>query len=426
MFSRIRKAILLSSSNTTKSTYLWNTVSTVLNSFQTIFLLLVITRFGTDVDSSTFVMAYAVGNLVLNLGKYGMRQFQATDIQEKYSWQQYRNSRFFSCFLLIIASIIYVCWGAAQNNYSVDKSTVIILICVYKGIEAAEDVLHGRMQQVGRLDVAAKILTIRFAVFILGYALVFVVSRNLVLTTVINVAVTFVLSLVLNGSVYKQYTQHSAGAHNFSWRLLLECLPLCLGTVMFMYLSNAPKYIVDGIVAEKEQTCFNIVFMPAFVVAMFSNFIFNPKVKKIGELWVSGKINDLRKTTLKLTSIPVAVGIVTVLGGAWIGIPVLSTIYGVDLTNYRLELILFLIASGFIAVINLYVIVLTAMRQQKHVLIGYAFGSVMMLALGRSILASEGLAGLCWMYVLVSIVVALYCGALSWVKIYKKKEVITE
>jgi hypothetical protein len=42
-----------------------------------------------------------------------------------------------------------------------------------------------------------------------------------------------------------------------------------------MYLGNAPKYIVDGLVSDAVQTRFNIVIMPAFVASLLCSFIFN-------------------------------------------------------------------------------------------------------------------------------------------------------
>ena len=54
---------LLASGNIRRSSFAWNLLSASANSFQTMLLLIVITRFGTDTDSAAFVMAYAAGNL---------------------------------------------------------------------------------------------------------------------------------------------------------------------------------------------------------------------------------------------------------------------------------------------------------------------------------------------------------------------------
>ena len=46
---------------------------------------------GNDYDGGVFTIAYAIGNLMMTIGKYGMRNFQATDVNEKYSYKEYET-----------------------------------------------------------------------------------------------------------------------------------------------------------------------------------------------------------------------------------------------------------------------------------------------------------------------------------------------
>ncbi len=395
-----------------KSTVLWNALASCLNSFQTMILLVVLTRLGNSTDSSIFVMAYAVGNLMMHIGKYGMRQFQVTDVREKYSYDEYVRSRRCSMALMAVLSILYVAWSALFRGYSAEKCAVVLLICLYKGIEAAEDVMHGRLQQQGRLDIAAKVLALRFMIFIGGYAVLYAVTRSLVLTTAVSVCLTGLLCVVLNRIVMPGYRDRTrTGEGGIPKRLLLDCLPLCLTMVTYMYLTNAPKYAVDGLVSDEAQTCFNIVFMPAFVVALLSNFIFNPVLKKMGELWNDGQIAALKRMALKLTAVPVAIDAAVVAAGYFLGPPVLSLIYGVDIRPYTGELVVFLLASGVTALLNLYVALITTMRKQRHLLISYAAGSLAMVLSGRAVLRAGGLQMLCWLYFAVLTGVLVYCMA---------------
>ena len=186
-----------------------------------------------------------------------------------------------------------------------------------------------------------------------------------------------------------------------------------------IYLGNAPKYIIDGIVSDEAQTCFNIVFMPALVVALLSSFIFNPVLKKIGCLWVDGKIAELRKLVLKLTLIPVAIDAAVVAAGVLAGLPVLGFVYGVDVSAYMGELVVALLASGVMAMLNLYVALLTTMRKQPHILGAYTAGTLILVAFGRLVLKETGLLPLCWMYLAVMSLVVIYCMIVYAVTIRK-------
>ena len=159
------KNLLTASGNVRRSSFVWNLLSAAMNSFQTMLLLVFITRFGTETDSASFVMAYAAGNLLYNIGKYGVRQFQVTDSTGQYSFRDYAGARVISLAGMAVAVAAYVLSGVLFRGYTATKALVVLLICLYKGIEAAEDVFHGRMQQQGRLDVAGRILFIRIFSF---------------------------------------------------------------------------------------------------------------------------------------------------------------------------------------------------------------------------------------------------------------------
>lgn len=407
-------SLLMKTRSIPRSSVLWNAVSACLTSFQTMLLLMVLTRFGTSEHSGYFVMAYTVANLMMNIGKFGMRQFQVTDAKGKYSFREYIASRVFSSGLMALALLLYLLWGLLFNGYTAEKAAAVALISLFRGVEAAEDVLHGHMQQQGRLDVASKILAVRNAVFILGFALLYLLTRNLVFTCAVNAAITLLLCFVMNRAVLPAFREETDNrpadrSRRIPKALLLECLPLCLTMVTYMYLGNAPKYIVDGLVTEEVQTCFNIVIMPAFVVSLLCTFIFNPVLKKIGVLWQDGEVQALRRLVRRLALAPVGVDAALLLGGYFLGLPILSAVYHVDLTGYRPILMIFLLASGAVAMLNLFVALLTAMRKQRHLLYAYAAASLLLLLAGRRLFAARGLQAVCLLYLAVLLAVLAYC-----------------
>ncbi len=382
-------------------------------------LLLVLTHFGTDEDSSIFVIAYAIGNLLLHVGKFGVRQFQVTDVKEKYTFTQYKKARLLSLSLMLVALVCYIAWGILYNGYSLRKTAVVVLITLLKFIEAGEDVLHGRLQQQGRLDIAAKILAIRLSVFIVGFTAIFLVTHDLLLTTSVNVVITLLLAIFLNAAVISRFQNGEKTGNQKTIQLIWDCLPLCLTAVMVVYLGNAPKYAVDGLVSDEMQTGFNIVFMPAFVVALLSNFIFNPVLKQIGVLWDSRKFPALKRLVAKLFFIPIGIDLLVVVVGYFLGPPMLGYIYGVDVMPYTVELLVFLIASGIMALQNLFVALLTAMRKQRHLMVCYLCASLAIVIIGRSILQRFGLLTMCCVYLIVLAITLLSSMVIYWITIQK-------
>lgn len=418
---------LLTTKNVSKSTFFWNAFSSVMNSFQTMLLLMIITRMGNDTDAGIFVMAYAIGNLMIHVGKYGVRQFQVTDVTEKYSYADYVKARYCSLALMLGLSILYVGSNLVMDKYSPEKTIAVLLICILKAIEAFEDVFHGRMQQKGRLDVAGKILGIRLGVFIAGFAVTYLISRNLVLTCIINVLITLLLAIVFNMSVAGEFgdTRENAGKKHWAM-ILIECLPLCLCMCLNMYIANAPKYTIDTIVSDAVQTSFNIVFMPVFIIALLATFIFQPYLKKIGELWNEDRLKELVSFIGKLTAVVLIISLFITVVGSFIGGPVLGFVYGKDLTGYQKELILFMVAGGVIALQNLAIMVITTVRYQKYMIYGYAVIATVQLFFGKWMLEQFELIGLCIFFLVMLILLTLYCFGLMFVAIRKRAKLLRE
>ncbi|MCD8346671.1 MAG: lipopolysaccharide biosynthesis protein [Lachnospiraceae bacterium] len=402
---------LTSEKNQERSAVVWNAFSAMMNSFQTTILLIVLTRAGKDTDSGMFVIAYAVGNLMLQVGKYGVRQFQVTDTAETYTFRDYLAARLLTVALMLLASFAYAGYAFSSGRYTAQKAAVVLLLCLVKAVEAFEDVLHGRLQQLGRLDIAGRILGIRLFLFIVLYALLFFETRDILLTSLISLLVTLALSVLMNRSVRGCLRMENpfradgtdraanAGKERASAQrvrtLLAACFPLCASACLNMYVANAPKYIMDSVVSAQEQTALNIVFMPVFVIALLGNFIFQPILKRLGGLWYEKRTREFNGIVGKLAGAVVLLTAVIALAGYWLGLPALELVYGVDLSAYRVILVVFILDGGIIAMHNLLILVITILRRQSRMLYGYVAAALALFLFGTPILRHFGILALC-------------------------------
>lgn len=423
MLSVTRK-YLINSKNVDKSAYVWNTFAAMLNSFQTTLILLIITRMGNDYDGGVFTIAYAIGNLMMTIGKYGMRNFQATDVNEKYSYKEYIISRYISSIIMIISSTAYILVCIFVNDYPADKCIVVISVCAVKFVEAVEDILHGRMQQKGRLDVAGKILGIRLFIYIVVYIGMYIVTGDLVLTSVVAFVITTLLAIIFNTSVYKEFsTKENKYETSNVKKLMLTCFPLAACTFLIMYIANAPKYSIDAVLDEKTQTCFNIIFMPVFVISLLSNFIFQPMLFKVASVWQEKKTHEFKKIIVRQTFIILGLTIIIALGGFLLGIPVLSAVFSVNLKNYRTELVILILGGGMLALINFENMIITTIRYQRFLIWGYLIVAVISYVFGNGVVRDYGVLGISTFYsILVTLLAIGFFILMRWsvVRIAKK------
>lgn len=74
-------------------------------------------------------------------------------------------------------------------------------------------------------------------------------------------------------------------SRNSLWGIFKECFPLFLGTFMSGYILTAPKYAIDQYLTDEIQSYFGFLLMPAFVVNLFSLFVFRPLQTRMAVLW---------------------------------------------------------------------------------------------------------------------------------------------
>lgn len=369
---------------------------------------MVISRIDNITDAGTFVIAYAVANLLIMIGRYGIRQYQASDIKEQFSFSEYFILRIFSTILMIFISIIYIASLYLSGSYDAEKSIVVILICCVRAVDAFEDVFHGLFQQQGRLDIAGKILTFRYLFYIVEYMLLYYFTHNLILTSVICLLTTIIFFILLNGSVIKSfnYTKKTPEKTHII-ELLKDCFPLFISTFLMAYVGNAPKYSIDIVLSSHDQAQFNYIFMPVFVISLLSTFIYQPMINRLAIIWNEKKLRRFWSLILRQTIIIAVLTVFALVCGYWLGIPVLSLLYGVNLDSYKAALLILLLGGGALALVNFFTMVITITRYQRHLIWGYLIISAGFLLAGKKIAGTYGIMGISAFYSISIIVLAL-------------------
>lgn len=382
MLLKIR-TLLKQTGNITRSSYIWNAVSSIMSAAQCPLILLVMTRTNGVEDAGVFSIAFAVASLMMFLAQYGLRRFQSSDILQRYTFREYHAMRFITCGAMLLASLAYCIYGLVVRDYSAQKFTVIFLICGLKCIQGYADVLHGHMQQRGRLDVASKCSSIRYIMEIVSYVAALILTRDLMISTVVCLCVSLLVMFLLSVNMVREYTESlypAISGQRFK-RLAIDGFPLFASLFFNMYISNAPKYAIDAYLTDEIQTYYNLIFMPAFVIQILTHFIFNPILTTYAELWESDREEDLRELSRRLRKMCLAIAGLALAGIAvalTIGIPLLSIIFGVDLGNLKWELVVIMVGGGMLAYATYFSTVITIIRLQRTLI--FCYGAVALAA----------------------------------------------
>ncbi|QHQ61126.1 oligosaccharide flippase family protein [Anaerocolumna sedimenticola] len=372
------------------SKFIWNTMGIMCNAGTSFLLLIFVTRICGDFNAGIFALGFANAQLMLTIGRYGMRVYQATDMKGSVRFSTYYLSRILTCACMLIISLIYILW----SGYTFTKAAIVFSICIIKMADALEDVFHGLFQQNGRIDVAGKYLTARNLITLLAFIILLVITKDLLLTCVISGLLSVAACFFINVPTAKKMTDVKLELNKKELvTLFISCFPLFIGSFLALYINNIPKYMIDRYLTEEIQAFFNILFMPAFVINLFSEFIFKPLLTDIAIKWEQNQVKSFVFYIIRLMLGILIITVIVVVAGYFVGIDVLTFVYGVDLLKYRNELILLLISGGFGAGVYLLFHVLTAMRRQVILLAGYTVASIIITAISPVLVQNYNIFG---------------------------------
>lgn len=414
------KFFLLSDKNIERDSFIWNMIGGLLMAFQSVIMLMILTRVLGLVEAGVLTIAYANANLFLTIGKYGMRYFQVSDIKGQFSFDDYKYSRIITSIIMIVIAISYVIWAAINNNYTIEKTLVIIWMCIFKCVDAIEDVYCGLYQQRKRLDVAAKMVSVRMIITIIIFGGSLIILKNLLFALIIATILTVVISALF---IYWTYDSFEVKKEKIRpknvWLLLKDCFPLFAGSFLSFYIGNAPKYAIDATLSDELQACYGFIAMPVFVIGLLNNFIFNPMLHHMAVLWDQKKIKEFIMKTIRQIGIVAIITLVCIIGAYLLGVPVLSWLYNTDLSPYKTELLILLLGGGFLGLSGLLNAVITIVRYQKSLMWGYAIIALAALAFSKRIVAAYEMMGAAVLYTVLMALLCVIFIVLFVVGIYK-------
>ncbi len=237
-----------------RNSYIWNIIGGLINAFQSVIILIVLTRVLDIEMAGIFTIAWAIANLAITIGKYGVRNYQVTDISEKFTFNDYLSHRILVSVLMIIFTIVYIAFQTYTNDYSLDKIIIIFLMCYLKLVDSVEDVFHGMYQQKNRLDIAGKCISVRLIISTLMLCIFSILTQNLIIASILTCIFTTLILFYLLKISYPIFSLPKIHiSYNKSWLILKYCFPIFGGSFLSFYILNAPKYAIDALLTSELQ-----------------------------------------------------------------------------------------------------------------------------------------------------------------------------
>jgi O-antigen/teichoic acid export membrane protein len=202
--------------------------------------------------------------------------------------------------------------------------------------------------------------------------------------------------------------------------LFVVCFPIFISTFLSLFLYNIPKYAIDFYLTEDIQTYYSVLFMPSFIVTLFSDIITRPLLTSIAIAWDEdlARFTSLTKNIYLL----ILVGTVCVVpGGHYIGRWMLELIYGVDLSPFKLEFVILLIGGGLSAAVYITYNILISIRAQRFIIVGYLGVALLAIPLTYLAVGSFGMMGAACSYLLTCLALEIVFASVLLMQMLNKR-----
>ena len=373
-----RKRVKYLKKVTAQKVFFWNILGSMSSAAVSVILLFIVTRALNSASADTYSFAYAIANLFVIVASFQVRDFQATDIREKYSFDTYFVTRIISNVAMVLLLVMYLIFNT--NTHS--NLEIIFWVSFFRVSEALSDVFQGLFQQKERLDIAGKSLFLRNTISTIVFALTLVISKNLLWSVISQTISSFVFIALFDyphSKFFHRLNLKSVKPSNII-NVLKDCLPLFINAFLLVSIYNQPKYALNdifnqGLIGNGVQRDFSILFTPIFAMNLMIVFL-RPMITQLAVFLEEKKISHF--VTYKNNLFKILFGTCTLifLIGAFIAIPALDIVYGTNLKQYQTSFIVLLlggIASTFSTVCDN---ILTIFRKQHFLVISFIVGYI--------------------------------------------------
>lgn len=403
-----------------KKDFIFNTIGTGINAFNSLFFMIIATRINGVSDAGIFTFAFSTAALFQIIGVYSGRIYQITD-NTKATNEDYLVNKVITCVIMFVVSILFI----LLRGYTGKKMLVILILCIYRTLEAFSEVIYAYFQKNYELYKVGISLVLKNVLGLIVFLTINIFTRNLIYST-LGLVLNYIL--IMLSYDFKIFRNNFIKLRNINLNSQKKIFSLGFSTFLLsfllMYIVNIPRYVIDFKMSDASSSIFGILIMPASVVVLIAQFILHPFLMKINDFLIHKDYKNLKKNVMNICLVTSAFGIFATFIAYLIGIPILEFIYGISLKKYLMALIVVLIGATLYGVVSILSNILVAMRiASKQIIISFVV-SIFSLFISICFINSLGVNGACYGYtitMLLDIILYIVLFAITEKKLEKGK-----
>lgn len=254
-----------------KKNLIWNSVGNLIYlGTQWLFTYIVAILLGFT-EAGVYALAVSVCSTFHTIASYSMRNYQASDIERRYTDSEYAGSR-------IVTSIIALIGCGALvliNRYKPEPASCIMVFMLFKLTEAMSDVYQGSIQLRSRMDYVGISFALRGVATPAAFIVLLTITKSLVLALmgVTLASASIVCFYDRNKAHDLAYTSSISLSNILS--LLKACFPTAAYGLLFAAAGQLPRMAIESTAGTEALGFYSSIAMPVSIIQISASFLFN-------------------------------------------------------------------------------------------------------------------------------------------------------
>lgn len=411
-----------------KRNFFWNMMGSGIYSLATVVFVMLAKRLIGEEAGAEFYMAFTTGQMLLTIGYFEIRPFQVTDVARQYEPGEYFGFRSITCLLMLLCGAAvggFYLWNGKADGAGFG---LIMTLCTLKMSDGMADVFEGEFQRNERIDISGKSMAFRTLGVMGAFSVAAYLTRNVYIASAVGAAAGLAGVILMALVWHRRFEPLAVSVKKDKMKeMFRSTILLFISSAMCMWIWNGTKYVVEWNLTARETLIYGIVFMPTMVINLGSGFIFKPMLTTLAKHYERGEGKEFFRLLWILTGGACGLTALTLGAGALFGIPLLSLLYAIELSEYKNVMLVLIGAGGFNAVSIIFYYALMVMRRQAGIFAGYTLTFAASVIVPVILVRNMGIMGAAVSYLLVMIfLTALFffmiCMGAKRREPYKKEE----
>lgn len=347
----------------------------------------ILVRMGGYYETGIFSLGMTIANVFAYIGNFGIRTFMLADTNENYTQDQYKGAG----ILAIIGSYI-CCLGYLMifGHYTTVEWIAILLYLTYMNFIFYSDILFGRIQLCGRLELNGFSNIIRSLLCFFAFVLSYVLFHSILISLCCMALSSGIVLFTFDSNCYYNVTKEKAfrgfAQIGKSKKVLVKCVPIMLTLTLPLITNAIPRETIQREFGTELLGYFSTVFTPAVLISVIFPNILQGILPDLAHSWNSRNIRNVKKL------IGIEVGVVLSLTGVsallayFFGKPIMRLVFGEEILQYYSLLYYAIITIGVNSLVGIGNNVLIAMSENNQLPLTNIFAIVVCFIFSRCLI----------------------------------------